>query len=119
MDFDDLGFDEKEIEDFLEEKKRLKETYGPLFDEVAEILFRHDPIGINFETNTDEYEPEVETILPRLEGANSASELRRIVHEEFVRWFSADGVCDYLIGPEEKYEAIAREIWAAYLRHAN
>jgi len=52
------------------ERQALRRHYPVLFDEVSSILFRHDPIGINFETNTDEYEPEVGTILPRLKEAH-------------------------------------------------
>jgi hypothetical protein len=44
------------------ENKRIKAEYGDLFGSVADILFRHDPVGINFEDNTDEYYPEARTI---------------------------------------------------------
>ena len=71
-----------------EEKRRLKEQYGELFDATAALLFRHDPIGINFEENLDEYEPEARTILPRLRDCYGAADVTRVVHEEFVRWFS-------------------------------
>jgi hypothetical protein len=37
---------------------------------TSELLFRHDPVGINFEVNTDEYEPKAGTILPRLHACN-------------------------------------------------
>lgn len=67
------------------ERERLKRTYGKLYDQVLEILFRHDPIGINFKDNKDEYSPEAGTILPRLKEAGSQAKLRRIIHEEFVR----------------------------------
>lgn len=50
----------------------------------------HDPMGINFEDNKDEYELETETILPRLKDCHSADEVRRMVHQEFVRWFGSD-----------------------------
>ena len=46
---------------------------------------RHDPVGINFESNTDEYEPEVGTILPQLRSCKSADDVRRMVDREFVR----------------------------------
>lgn len=50
-------------EQILENRRRLRAEYGELFDSMAALLFRHDPIGINFDgENTDEYEPEVETI---------------------------------------------------------
>jgi hypothetical protein len=35
---------------------------------VAWILFRHDPIGISFEENTDKYHAEAATILKRPRG---------------------------------------------------
>jgi hypothetical protein len=70
-----------------EERKRLSPTYKQLLNEVSAILFRHDPIGINFEDNIDEYDSEAGTILPRLRSGLSAEETTTIVHEEFVRWF--------------------------------
>lgn len=105
--------DETEVTKIREARIRLKKQHAQLFNEISEILFRHDPIGINFEDNTDEYEPEVGTILPKLKEAQSATELRRIIHAEFVRWFSGDS----LVGEEAKYENIAQEIWAVYQRY--
>lgn len=94
-------------EEILQERRRQRAEYGRLFDSVAALLFRHDPIGIAFENeNTDEYEPETGTILPRLRSCQSASDVRRVVHEEFVRWFGAGNA-----GPEERYSEIASEIW--------
>ena len=88
------------------ENKRLKAEYGDLFDSVADILFRHDPVGINFEDNTDEYYPEVRTILPRLRGCHSAQDVTSVVHEEFVRWFEPETA-----GPKENYQRPSEEIW--------
>jgi hypothetical protein len=53
------------------ERAALRREYGELFDSVAAVLFEADPIRINFEINTDEYEPEAGTILPRLHTATS------------------------------------------------
>jgi hypothetical protein len=36
-----------------------------LVDAVSQVLFRADPVGINFETNTDEYVAEAETMSSR------------------------------------------------------
>ena len=91
------------------ETRRLRAEYGPLFDEVAAILFRHDPIGINFEDNTDEYEPETRTILPRLKTCHSAEDVLTVVHEEFQRWFEPDTA-----GARDKYSAIANDVWALW-----
>lgn len=73
---------------------------------LEEILFRHDPIGINFEHNTDEYRSEAQTITLRIAEAASEHDLQRIIHEEFAHWFD-DGIA----GPAERYAAIAHEAW--------
>ena len=88
------------------EHRRLRAEYGALFDEVAAIFFRHDPIGINFEDNKDEYEPEARMILPRLRTCHSAEDVLAVVHEEFQRWFDPE-----IAGPREKYSTIANEVW--------
>ena len=93
------------------EKQALKAEFRGLYGDVEAILFRHDPIGINFEDNTDEYSPEVSTILPRLKGCGSASAVLDVVYEEFERWFSDVGV-----GAKDDYRAIANEIWHAWVR---
>ena len=93
-------------EQILEERKLLKAEYGCLFDDLSALLFRHDPIGINFDVNPDEYEPEVGTILPRLRDCRSTSDVLQTVYEEFVRWFGAETA-----GPQEHYAHIAEEIW--------
>ena len=94
----------------IEAKRRaLRREYGKLYERVSQLLFEWDPIGINFEDNTDEYEPEVDTILPRLRSCAGAGDVQRVVHEEFCRWFDAD-----LAGPLEKYEQIGRDIWTEF-----
>ncbi len=100
-------------EKILKERRQLRAEYGELFDSVAALLFRHDPIGIAFENeNTGEYEPEAGTILPRLRTCDSTPDALRIVHEEFVRWFEAANA-----GPEERYAGIASEIWRLWQSH--
>ncbi len=93
-------------EEIAESRRRLRAEYGELFDEIAELLFQYDPIGINYGHNTDEYEVETETILPRLSGCRSADDVLQVVHEEFVRWFDS-----VIAGPRERYAEISREIW--------
>ncbi|MCE5268389.1 MAG: hypothetical protein LLG00_10935 [Planctomycetaceae bacterium] len=62
-------------------------------------------MGINFESNTDEYDPEAGTILPRLSSCETEVDLLAVVHEEFTRWFgdSAGSIC--------RYRDAASEIW--------
>ena len=93
-------------EEIESDNKRLKAEYGDLFDSVADISFRHDPVGINFEDNTDEYYPEARTILPRLRDCHSAEDVTNVVHEEFVRWFESESA-----GPKENYRSPSEEIW--------
>jgi len=98
-------------EQILDERRQLKAEYGELYESISSLLFRHDPVGINFEENTDEYDTETGTILPRLRSCGSASDALRVVHEEFVRWFGADTA-----GPEAHYSQIASEIWQSWER---
>ena len=91
------------------EMPAVKAKFGPLFDEVSAILFRHDPAHVNFCFNADEYEPEVGTILPRLRECRSAQEVQEVVYEECGRWFAFPG-------DKEKYLRPSEEIWAAWQR---
>jgi hypothetical protein len=86
--------------------RKLKRAYGELYSAIEALFFRHDPISINFETNTDEYEAEVSTVLPRLRGCSSVADVQRVLHEEFSRWFGAD-----IAGSFEHYEPIAADLW--------
>jgi hypothetical protein len=94
-------------DEIIEERRRLKAQYNHLFDDVAALLFRHDPIGIAFDNeNVDEHELEARTILPKLRECQSAKDTLQVVHQEFVRWFGAE-----IAGAEKHYTLIATEIW--------
>jgi hypothetical protein len=94
------------VDDVRARRKVLRAEYGKLYDRVSAILFEEDPIGINFADNTDEYEPEVDTILPRLKTCHTVGDVQAVVHEEMVRWF------DPTAGPAERYATVATRIWA-------
>ena len=89
-----------------EEREAIKRQYGTLFVSISDALFKADPIGINFDTNTDEYEPEAGTIIPRLGSAKSEEDVQLIVYEEFCRWFDP-----ITAGPKENYASVSAEIW--------
>jgi hypothetical protein len=100
-------------DEILESRRRVRAEYGKLFDSITAILYRHDPIGITFENpNTDEYEPEAETILPRLRSCHCADDVLHAVHAEFVRWFGSGTA-----GPSEHYKEIASEVWQIWQGH--
>jgi hypothetical protein len=88
------------------DRDAVKRQYGPLFASISDALFEADPIGINFDDNTDEYEPEAATIIPRLGSAKSAEDVQVIVHEEFRRWFGSASA-----GRREKYAAVSAKRW--------
>jgi hypothetical protein len=89
----------------LQERQRLRQKYNELFHATAALLFRHDPVGIVFEHNKDEYAPEAGTILPRLSGCQSPQDVLPVVYEEFLHWFGDAA------GPRERYVQIASELW--------
>jgi hypothetical protein len=91
------------------DRSAIKKEFGALYTDVLALLFKADPIGINFKDNTDEYEPEVDTILPRLSSCANAADTEKVVHEEFVRWFDRDTA-----GPQEWYRVVATQIWERY-----
>ena len=96
-----------------DKRSKLKSKYKELYSIVEAILFNHDPVRINFKFNTDEYDPEVGTILPRLKNANNESDVADIIHEEFVRWFGTK-----IAGDKKQlvYRKIASEVWKAWLK---
>jgi hypothetical protein len=87
-------------------RRAIRRQYGDLYDRALRILFDADPVGINFGHNADEYEPEVDTVLPRRRTCTSAADVQRVVHEEFCRWFDVD-----LAGEPERYGEIGSKIW--------
>ena len=92
----------------------LKLQFGALFDQLSAALFAADPVGVNAGGNTDAYDPEAKTILPRLRDAHSADDVQVIVYEEFCRWFGKEDAGD--IG---RYEEVSEIIWEAWLRFAS
>jgi hypothetical protein len=99
-------------DEIQEKHRRLTAEYVKLFDSVAALLYRHDPVGINFGDNADEYETEARTILPRLNSCHSADDVLKVVHAEFVRWFDSATA-----GSQEHYKKIASEIWQLWQEH--
>lgn len=89
------------------DKSTISGRYKKLYYCISAILFENDIEGINFETNDDEYEPEVETILPRLPEAETIEEIQLIVQEEFAKWFGKKRELD-------EFHVVAKEIWAAW-----
>ena len=78
---------ERTRDDIVRERAELRARFGTTYDGLLKLLFEEDPEGISFGDNTDEYDPEVRTILPRLSDCSSADDVQTVVSEEFRRWF--------------------------------
>ena len=95
-----------EAEEHRQKRAALRPAYGKLYEQVSQALFEADPGGINFGDNTDEYEPEVDTILPRLADCTGPDDVQKVLHEEFGRWLGVDDA-----GPIEDHAALAVTVW--------
>jgi hypothetical protein len=102
-----------DIERRRAERQQLQAQNPDRYVQLLEILFRQDPIEINYADNTDEYDPGVGTILPRLSEARSAADVGQIVREELERWF---GMTIANRSPE-RIRGAADEIWQAWQHH--
>src|SRR5437667_2420450 len=67
-------------------RKRYQGQYRALYDQVLEILFQLDPIGVH-QDHADKFVPELATMLPRLREARIADDVEHIVLEELRRWY--------------------------------
>lgn len=67
-------------------RKRYQAQYRALYDQLLEILFQLDPIGVH-QDDADKFVPELATMLPRLREARIADDVEQIVIEELRRWY--------------------------------
>lgn len=75
-----------------EERRRWQTAHPILFGELLLLFYTYDPMRICSRGNPDssqEYEPEVGTILPRLRQGSSVEDVEQIIYEEFQRWFGS------------------------------
>lgn len=93
-----------------QQRMQLKAQYSELWNIIANAVIAADPIGlIRMGAPSDEYEPEVGTILPPLLSVSSEKECFIIIYQEFLRWFDAS-----VVGHASVYENIAKEVWEKY-----
>lgn len=93
-------------------REKLKNEHPKLYGVIEKILFDHDLIGINFGDNSDEYAPEVDTILPRLSSVSNSEDVSIIIKEEFIAWF--DDIAKDI--DEKLYQSMANDVWTALLQ---
>jgi hypothetical protein len=94
-------------------REQLKKQYPNLYVVIEKILFDHDLIGVSFGDNTDEYAPEVDTIIPRLSSASNSEDVSIIIREEFIAWF--DDIAKDI--DEKRYQSMANDVWNAWQQY--
>ena len=67
---------------------RLQARYRALYDEVVDILFEIDPIGVHAHRNVEKFVPEATSILARLRDARFADDVEHIVQQDVRRWYA-------------------------------
>ena len=90
----------------LRRRKELRSEFGDLYERVSAILFKEDPGGVNFEINPDEYESEVDLILPRLPSCSSVADVQGVVYDVLLKMFDEETV-----KAPNRLERIAGLIW--------
>jgi hypothetical protein len=66
--------------------KRYRAHYRALHDELVDILFHLDPIGVHAD-EAEKFVPEATTIMARLREARLADDVEQIVQQELRRWY--------------------------------
>lgn len=89
------------------ERSAVQEKEPIFFAAVSKAMFERDPIGINFGENTDEYDAEAGTVIPRLAACRSAEDVAQVLLEEFRSWFGVETAGDL-----PAYRVLAADIWS-------
>ena len=90
-----------------------RRRYQALVAAVERAINETDPIGLlEIGAPSDEYAPEIGTVVPRLASVRRLDDVTAVLHEEFSRWFGDDTA-----GPRHAYEASARRIWEAVIEY--
>jgi len=83
-----------------------KKIYKQYLDDIRQLINKHDPIALmNMDCPEDEYDPETESIAPKLKKCTTKDEVHEMVHLEFVEWF------DESAGEKETYLLLAEDLW--------
>jgi hypothetical protein len=94
--------------------KKVRQQYPKLYNEVSAVMFKIDPIGINYQTNTDEYDFEAGAVIARLKDCATADDVATVLQEVFTESFDAQ-----MAGDRSRYAGMAREIWALWAKEGS
>lgn len=91
-----------------------KGKYIPLVRIVSSILFHYDPMCINFGNNSDEYDPEADTIVSMLKHKKIVDDVIEAIILTFRYWFS----CNLSVyRTDDKFINMSEQIWSAWIEY--
>jgi hypothetical protein len=67
-------------------RKRFRAQYRALYDDLVEILFQLDPIGVHYD-KAEKFVPEATTIMARLREARLPDDVEQMIQQELRRWY--------------------------------
>ncbi len=76
-----------EHEEHRAARRRLQAQYRALYNELVDILFEIDPIGVHVDPDAEKFVPEASSILARLREARLAEDVENILQQELRRWY--------------------------------
>jgi hypothetical protein len=86
----------------------LKAQYGELYSQLVALFYRHDPAGLAYADNFDEYESEVGTVLPRLGECRSPQDMEQVIRTELRRSLGMIFLSNDALG------ALAADVWSVW-----
>jgi hypothetical protein len=95
-----------------QQHRMLQKEYGNFYRVVSDIVFRHNPMELDGNHNTGDYDPEVDLLLSRIPEAENLRALQELLFEVFLTDFGEENC-----GGKERYDIAASEIWKAYECH--
>lgn len=75
-------------------------------NELRKIFNKHDPIGIYFTDNFDEYDPEIERIVAQFRNDKTLQDFLTDVYDTLVFMFDKQ-----IVGAKSKYKKLTKEIY--------
>ncbi len=79
-----------------------------LEERIREVINRHDPIGlIAYGCPSDEYDPEIQKIIPKIKIAKSVLELHDSVYSIFCEMFNKN-----IAGNRREYRELSEELYS-------
>lgn len=77
-------------------------------EKVRKIVNKHDPVKLlKMDCPVDEYDPEIDEILPALKKVKSVNQLHKKIYDIFVFMFDKD-----IAGPKERYRKLSEELYS-------